>query len=276
MNGIIEITGAFTNSFAVNIISANDGLSKSNPTTVVLGQDFGAVGDPGRILTPREIPLDPGTFIEMRAGTAFSTGGQSIIGIANDSDNSFQPFGLTIAQISANDSANIVLANSTAGNFGPRIQFAGEQASGTIGANGTNATYPTGLANAFGMGMITQHNMFLKVASRILGHYLSIWGDDGLGSDQEYYRFLAPINTNLDFGNTAAQTSSELTVAFPGVNIGYKIFVSLVSATPPADCFFNGYVSAVDVVTVRFNNYSAAAIDPANLQFVIGAVGILP
>ena len=278
MNGIIEITGAFTNSFAINVTAANNGLSKSNPTTVVLGQDFGAVGDPGKILTPREIPLDPGTFIELRAGTIFSTGGQSIIGIANDSTISGQAFGITIVQIGTNDSANIQLVTSDAGSFGPRIQYGGGQASGTSWVTNDNAGIPAAKRNTFFVGaMLSQHNIAISCASRALGKYFSIWGDDGAGSDQEYYRVIPPVSAVLDFPNTNPQLSSDLTVAVPGARDNDSVLLGIpIGAVLPDSCY-TAFVSANNVVTIRFNNYSAGAQNPPAAQtFKVGVVRLLP
>jgi len=277
VNGIIEITGAFTNSFAINVTAADNGLSKSNPTTVVLGQDFGAVGDPAAIFSPRELPIDPGAFIEMRAGTAFTTGGQSILGIINDGSVSGQVFVVTLEQIGAAAAANLNLINSSVGGSGPRIQITGEVASGLVVVRGTDAAiYPAALQNTIGVSSNSNHNIANVTQGRAGNGTHSMWGDDGAGTPQEYYRFLPPVSGALDFGNTAAQTSADLTIAVPGAQIGYSVSVAVVSAAPPANCLFTGFVSAAGVVTVRFHNYSAAAIDPANLTFAIGVVGILP
>jgi hypothetical protein len=67
----------------------------------------------------------------------------------------------------------------------------------------------------------------------------------------------------LDFGSTAAQQSSDLTVAVTGAAVGDTVVVTP-PAAPNVNTSFTGFVSAADVVTVRFNNYSAAAVDPAS------------
>lgn len=276
MNGIIEITGAFTNSFAINITTANDGLSKSNATTVVLGQDFGAVGDPGKIFTPREIPLDPGTFIELRAGTIFSTGGLSIIGIANDSTISGQGFGITVQQIGVNDSANYLAVSSDPGSFGPRVQFGGLAAAGLCWVRNDNAAIPVGKRNSFGLAMNSNHPMIMELAGRLVGGYFSLWGDDGAGTSQEYYRFIPPVLANLDFPNTAAQTSSDLNVNVPGARSGDFVSLGVPVASVLPDSLFSATVTANDTVTVRFNNYSAGAQNPAAGNFNVGVIRVLP
>lgn len=73
----------------------------------------------------------------------------------------------------------------------------------------------------------------------------------------------------LDFGSTAAQTSSELTINVVGAADGDIVSVGAVNASHNANSDFTAYVSAANVVTVKFNNYSAGAIDPASGTFKV-------
>jgi hypothetical protein len=70
----------------------------------------------------------------------------------------------------------------------------------------------------------------------------------------------------LDFPSTAAQTSSDLTIAVTGAAVGDAVFLGL-PAAPDANGCFTAWVSAANTVTVRFNNYSAGAIDPASATY---------
>jgi|SRR3990172_2335640 len=72
----------------------------------------------------------------------------------------------------------------------------------------------------------------------------------------------------LDFGSTAAQTSTDLTIAVTGAAVGDPVMVGL-PAAPDANSCFTAWVSAADVVTVRFNNYSSGAIDPASASYKV-------
>lgn len=67
----------------------------------------------------------------------------------------------------------------------------------------------------------------------------------------------------LDFPSTAAQTSSDLTIAVVGAAVGDAVFIGL-PAAPDANSCFTAWVSAVNTVTIRFSNFSAAPIDPAS------------
>lgn len=87
------------------------------------------------------------------------------------------------------------------------------------------------------------------------------------------------ISGQLNFGNTAAQTSSaELTIAFTlgGQDVPVNSFISdmrvldTVTELPvalPANAFFTYRMSAANVIAVRFNNFSSAAIDPGPFLF---------
>lgn len=67
----------------------------------------------------------------------------------------------------------------------------------------------------------------------------------------------------LNFPSTAAGQSSDLTLTVTGAEIG-----DAVSVAPPAsidaNSMFTAWVSALNTVSIRFNNYSSGAIDPAS------------
>lgn len=73
----------------------------------------------------------------------------------------------------------------------------------------------------------------------------------------------------LDFPNTAAGTSSDLTVTVPGAQDGDIVCVGVPNACVLSNSCYTGWVSAADTVTVRFNNYSSGAQNPASGDFNI-------
>lgn len=77
---------------------------------------------------------------------------------------------------------------------------------------------------------------------------------------------------NLDFPNTAAQTSSDLTIALNGAADGDVVLLGVPIAALLADSCYTAFVSAANVITVRFNNYSAGALDPAAGVFRVSIV----
>lgn len=81
------------------------------------------------------------------------------------------------------------------------------------------------------------------------------------------------VTATLDFANTNAQTSSEKTIACPGANIGDMVIVG--STVNPANSCWTGLVATADIVTVRFNNYSSGAINPASGTFLVTVIPTL-
>ncbi len=82
------------------------------------------------------------------------------------------------------------------------------------------------------------------------------------------YGVLAP----LDFPNTPAQQGSDLTVSVPGAKLGDVVTLGVPAGSVNPHSMYFGYVSAPDVVTVRFCNFSAGAIDPATGDFRVTVI----
>lgn len=76
----------------------------------------------------------------------------------------------------------------------------------------------------------------------------------------------------LDFGNTAAQSSSDLTVTLTGAVVGDAVSLGVPVSARSANSSFEAWVSAANMVTVRFNNYSAGSIDPGGGGFRVVVV----
>ena len=104
------------------------------------------------------------------------------------------------------------------------------------------------------------------VARRVLGSSWAQWfinTDKGLAG----ISFLLGVAI-LAFPNTNAQSSSELTIAVIGAAVGNAVALGL-PAAPDANSCYTAYVSAPNVVTVRFTNYSAGPIHPAASAFTV-------
>lgn len=76
----------------------------------------------------------------------------------------------------------------------------------------------------------------------------------------------------LDFPNTAAQTSADLTISVPGAVLGDIVAVGVPNASVNANSCFTAWVSAANTCTIRFNNYSAGAINPASGSFRVSVL----
>jgi hypothetical protein len=73
----------------------------------------------------------------------------------------------------------------------------------------------------------------------------------------------------LNFPNTLAQTSSDLTIAVTGAAVGDAVSFGVNPTAVTANTCYTAWVSAADVVTVRHNNYSALASNPASATFKV-------
>jgi hypothetical protein len=76
-------------------------------------------------------------------------------------------------------------------------------------------------------------------------------------------------SATLDFGNTSAQNSADLTITVTGAANGDVVSLGVPNGSVNANTCFTAWVSATDTVTVRFNNYSSGAVDPASGTFKI-------
>lgn len=92
------------------------------------------------------------------------------------------------------------------------------------------------------------------------------------------FRLLGPIQPrlltatgSLDFPNTLTQESSDLTIAVVGAADGDPVWLGIPLALANANACFTAFVSLADTVTVRFNNYSAGAINlgPGTFRVVV-------
>lgn len=76
----------------------------------------------------------------------------------------------------------------------------------------------------------------------------------------------------LNFTNTAAQNSSDLTVTLTGAADGDAVSVGVPNAAINNNSSYSAWVSAANTVTIRFNNFSSAAIDPASGTFRVSVI----
>jgi hypothetical protein len=68
----------------------------------------------------------------------------------------------------------------------------------------------------------------------------------------------------LNFPSTNAQKSSDLNITVTGAALGDAIILGIPSTSNDANSNYSAWVSAANTVTVRFNNFSSLAIDPAS------------
>ncbi|MFT3937001.1 MAG: hypothetical protein QM726_25470 [Chitinophagaceae bacterium] len=76
----------------------------------------------------------------------------------------------------------------------------------------------------------------------------------------------------LDFTSTAALNSRDLTITVTGATVGDVVMLGVPSTAVLANSCFTAYVSAANTVTVRFNNYSAAALNPGSATYRVSVL----
>lgn len=81
-----------------------------------------------------------------------------------------------------------------------------------------------------------------------------------------------PGSATLDFASTAAQSSSDLTITVTGAADGDPVLLGNTNASTLTNSSYSAWVSAANTVTVRFNNYSAGAQDPASATFRVKVI----
>ncbi len=75
------------------------------------------------------------------------------------------------------------------------------------------------------------------------------------------------VTVTLDFGATAAQTQSALTVTVTGARLGDAVQVA--PTTDVSGVIFTGTVTAANTVTVYAKNFSVGSVNPASQSFRI-------
>jgi hypothetical protein len=76
-------------------------------------------------------------------------------------------------------------------------------------------------------------------------------------------------SATLDFPNTLAQTSSDLTITLTGAVDGDAVVLGVPNAAVNGNSNYFAWISAANTITVRFNNYSSLAINPASATFKV-------
>ncbi len=273
--------------FAAN--SAENGLSV-DPITgrIVLGNDVG--GSDAALLSDRVIPMQ-GFTIEMRAP-----------GAQNDrlhfQASEFYVTNTTAARLGlvANTLLwfDLVGGNSTEMNYsvnGAGDHFLQLQLGGTNSGYlfdvtngrvciGNNVVTPTAILHLL-QGVAGVSGAPFKYTAGVAAQTVLENGAKNFNGTNEFITAggvnytIAKTLTNtaaLDFPNTAAQASSDLTIGVTGAALGDVVLLGVPNASQPANSCYTAFVSAANTVTVRFNNYSAAAVDPANGTFRVAIV----
>lgn len=190
-----------------------------------------------------------GTF----ATSVFATSKLTIGLTTNPSSAATNPGKLLVYDVSNVDGPNatgngIEFQNSTAGNgYGYKFFY-----------NGTTNT--AGFATRYNSASWT-----VQWATHQQTGATTFAGSVSVGSGAAMVGIYSATAT-LDFPNTSAQSSADLTITVTGAAANDVVIVGP-PTTVNANTSFSAFVSAADTVTVRFNNYSSAAVNPASATF---------
>lgn len=232
--------------------SADNGLSV-DPVTgrMVLGNDQFDPAQPARLLGNREISAIAGRLL-FTGITQHGEIGESVIGIFSDIDVSeaaFQLGAVSLANVPGNIAAVFFGVHDVVNEVEmlwdgavPRISLR----SRPVPQNGWQLFMATG---NFRVGDDQPDN---AVKLQVVGHISML-----------------SATANLDFPNTAAQTSSDLTIALADAVVDDMVVLGTPAASANADSCYTAFVDSAGSVTVRFNNYSAGAIDPNPGDFTV-------
>lgn len=95
----------------------------------------------------------------------------------------------------------------------------------------------------------------------------TFWRGDGTWSGLGFT--IISGSSILNFPSTAGGGSSDLTIAIPGAALGDIVTLGIPVASVLIGSTYTAWVSAINTVTVRFNNYSVGSKDPASGTFKI-------
>ncbi|MEN9282267.1 MAG: hypothetical protein RL594_1202 [Bacteroidota bacterium] len=86
------------------------------------------------------------------------------------------------------------------------------------------------------------------------------------------WKQLISASATLDFPITATRTSSDLTITVTGVTSGDMVALGVPNTAVLANSCYTAWVSADDVVTVRFNNFDNAEKNPVSGTFKVTVI----
>jgi hypothetical protein len=228
--------------------SAANGNSIDALGRVVIGNNVGAAGSPGQLLNTREI-LTNGFFIALVGGllptdpiTQLDSGFIGVLTNAGNSSSVLSGGALGLSDVGAGGST-IVMDNGIP--LSTEMRYRADL--WTIGAQS-----------------VPMVQLYLATGNLVVSQTLN---DNGQKLQVDGNISMLVVAANLDFPLTAPFTSSDLTVAVTNAAVGDMVVVGFDPAGLDANSCYTGFVDSAGSVTVRFNNYSAAAIDPAARDF---------
>ncbi|MGE3799753.1 MAG: beta strand repeat-containing protein [Candidatus Kapaibacterium sp.] len=237
-----------------NVVGASSWLA------TIGGGRFNTIGD-----TSSGSVIAGGTENTLIGGNSAIAGGRELtlqgkgsFGFLSNESGSF-PMSVTSDEVALFGNTDLWLANNN--NGASQLRF--------YEANNTTGTFPNGTNyTSFKAGTQTADiNYTLPAATPNAAANGTDLGTGYMETDNvgamSWRQSVVVTATNLNFGNVASQTSSDVTVTVTGAAVGDIVNIGVDNAAVAGNSCYTAWVSAANTVTIRFNNYSLAAIAPA-------------
>jgi len=249
-HGIIvpEHSGALLSPFqiATGIVLCEQGVTtrSTNTANLAIGAPSASVGNLTGLFTGKYNIWSPSTFKSYFEGS---------IGIGINSPTEKLDVVGNIRATGTVNSGGLTIPTGT-------LTITSGSASNLLRGDGSIATISNTIQNQVISGYVTGTNTPVTSASTVRTAVQDL---------QAQITALTPLTATatLDFPSTNGATSSDLTVALTGASLGDVVLLG--TPDQPANSTFTAFVSAANVVTVRYNNYSSLAINPPSGVFKI-------
>jgi hypothetical protein len=248
-----------------------DGM-RSDLGGTTIGQSMFTLTNPSSITFPRfnadntVTALDAASFrTAIGAGTGNGNGTvTSVIGSLPISSSGGTTPNITIANAGVSTTGVVTASTQT---FGGAKTFNGD-INGSSALNMTGFSTLTGGASIGTMATTSSLTHIIGVNSSNAIGEISVgdgikFSSGFLGLDS--YKTIAL----MDFPNTNAQSSSDITSTVTGAVAGTPVLLGVPNASVIANTSYSAWVSSTNTVTVRFNNYSSSSANPSSGSFYL-------
>jgi hypothetical protein len=249
---------------------AADGM-RSDLGGTTIGQSMFTLTNPSAITFPRfnanntVSALSAADFrTAIGAGTGNGNGTvTSVTGSLPISSSGGTTPNITIANAGVSTTGVVTASTQT---FGGAKTFAGD-------INGSSALNVTGFSTLTGGASVGTMTTTSSLTHIIGVNSNNAIGEIALGSGLNLSSGTLNIGgfvlATLDFPNTSAQSSSDITVSYTGAAVSHPVMLAIPDGSAPANTNYTAWVSSANTVKIRFNNYSSGSINPASGQFTV-------
>jgi len=249
---------------------AADGM-RSDLGGTTIGQSMFTLTNPSAVTFPRfnaDNTVSALSAADFRTAIGAGTGNgngtvTSVTGSLPISSSGGTTPNITIANAGVSTTGVVTASTQT---FGGTKTFAGD-------INGSSALNITGFSTLTGgasVGTMTTTSSLTHIigvnSSNAIGE---IALGSGLNLSSGTLNLGGFVLATLDFPNTSAQSSSDITVSYTGAAVSHPVMLAIPDGSAPANTNYTAWVSSANTVKIRFNNYSSGSINPASGQFTV-------